>query len=174
MKRPVTHERQLRAAVMVAVCGLLGACASGTGDLQNYVTEVKSRPGPPLDPLPVMQQFEQFEYAANALRDPFMMPKQERTGSGDGPRPDPNRRRELLEGFPLDGLSMVGTLGADANAVALVLDPDRVVHRVRVGNFMGQNEGRIVRIAEDRIDLIELVPDGTGGWMERQASIALD
>jgi type IV pilus assembly protein PilP len=168
------RSRPARIALVAAFGVLLSACAGGTADLQNYVAEVKARPGPPLEPLPVMQQFEMFEYAAHALRDPFMLPKQESTGAGEGPRPDPNRRRELLESFPLDGLSMVGTLGAVTDAVALVLDPDRVVHRVRVGNFMGQNEGRIVRIAEDRIDLIELVPDGTGGWMERQASVALD
>lgn len=163
-----------RALIVLACCALLAACTGGTADLQQYVDEVKARPGPPLEPLPVMQQFETFEYAAHNLRDPFSMPREETTGSSDGPRPDPNRRRELLEAFPLDGLGMVGTLGHGNDMVALVLDPEGVVHRVKVGNYMGQNEGRITRIAENRVDLVELVPDGSGGWIERQASVALD
>ena len=174
MKALDPHRHPFRSVALAAMVLLLSACTSGIDDLRNYAADVKSRPGPPLEPLPVMQQFETFVYAAHELRDPFSMPQAERSGTGDGPRPDPNRRRELLESFPLDGLSMVGTLGSEGDLVALVIDPDRVVHRVKVGNFMGQNEGRIVRIAEDRIDLIELVADGTGGWMERQASVALD
>ena len=68
---------------------------------------------------------------------------------------------------------MSGTLGAVGAIEGLVRDPDGVVHRVHVGNYMGQNYGRITAIEEDRIDLVELVPNGTGGWMERPASIAL-
>ena len=55
----------------------------------------------------------------------------------------------------------------------LIRDPDGVIHRVHVGNYMGQNYGHITAIGEDHIDLVELVSNGTGGWMERQASIAL-
>jgi type IV pilus assembly protein PilP len=171
--RPLTRSLHL-AVVLAAACAVAG-CTSGTADLQAYVRDVKSRPGPPLDPLPVMQQFETFEYDAFDLRDPFSRPREERaTGAGEGPRPDPDRRREILEAFPLDGMSMVGTLGADEDMIALVIDPERVVHRVRVGNYMGQNEGRITGISESRIDVIELVPDGAGGWLERQASLALE
>lgn len=173
--RPHALTRAASRATVAIVLGLsLAACTGGTADLRQYVDEVKARPGPPLEPLPVMQQFETFEYAAHNLRDPFSMPREEATGSSDGPRPDPNRRRELLEAFPLDGLGMVGTLGDGGDMVALVLDPEGVVHRVKVGNYMGQNEGRITRIAENRVDLVELVPDGSGGWIERQASVALD
>lgn len=156
------------------LCLGLAACSPGMGDLQAYVADVKSRPGPPLDPLPVMRQFETFTYDAENLRDPFTVPREERVGAVEGPRPDPDRRRELLEAFPLDGLDMVGTLGAGGEMVALILDPDLVVHRVKVGNYMGQNEGRIAAIADDRVELVELVPDGAGGWMERQATVALE
>jgi type IV pilus assembly protein PilP len=69
---------------------------------------------------------------------------------------------------------MVGTLGEGESMVALVIDPAKVVHRVVSGNYMGQNEGRVIAISEGRIDLEELVSDGAGGWIRRQASVALD
>jgi type IV pilus assembly protein PilP len=150
-------------------------CSSGMSDLENYIAEVKARPAPPLDPLPVMQQFETFEYAAHDLRDPFSDPSDEQSEQvASGPRPDPERRKEALEAFPLDGLDMMGTLGSGDGLVALVMDPDKVIHRVVPGNYLGQNDGRIVGVYEDRIELVELVSDGSGGWTERRADVALD
>lgn len=166
--------RQLLLAVIAGF--VLTACAPGMGDLQAWVAEVKARPPKPLDPLPVMRQFETFEYAANDQRDPFSNPAadQEMAGAGSALRPDPTRRKEPLEAFPLDGLKMAGTLGAGADMVALVMDPENVVHKVTPGQYMGQSDGRIVAIFEDRIDLTELVPDGAGGWIERKAQVALE
>ena len=165
----------LRSTGLVLLLLALVGCGRGTADLETSVAEVKSRPGPPLDPLPVMQQFETFEYAAQGLRDPFSLADDERTsGSGSGPRPDPDRRKEALEAFPLDSLDMVGTLGAPGALTGLIMDPDRVIHRVQLGNYLGQNDGRIMAIHEDRIELVELVSDGSGGWIERDATVALD
>lgn len=154
----------------------VSACSRDMRELETYAADVRARPGPPLDPIPVMQQFETFEYRAFELRDPFSMQTEEQVAqsASSGLRPDPNRRRELLEGFPLDGLNMVGTLGTGADMVALVIDPTSVVHRVVPGNYLGQNEGRVVAISEGQIDLQELVSDGAGGWIPRQASVALD
>lgn len=169
-------EFRYRAAWITAATLLLTACSPGRADLEAYVAEVKSRPGPPLDPLPVMQQFETFLYAANTMRDPFSVPKQadDSSGAGEGLRPDPDRRKEYLESFPLDGLTMVGSLGDGEGMVALVVDPERVVHRVVAGNYLGQAEGRVVGVSETGIDLMEIVPDGSGGWLERKATLALD
>ena len=164
----------LRALGCLALTVLVGACSPGRADLEAYVAEVKARPGPPLEPLPVMQQFETFQYSADTERDPFTSPKQAEQSSGGGLRPDPDRRKEYLESFPLDGLTMVGSLGAGADMVALVVDPENVVHRVVPGNYMGQNEGRVTAISESKISLVELVPDGAGAWLERQAELALD
>ena len=153
----------------------LSACGIGRSDLEKWVAEVKAKPAPPLEPLPVMKQFETFVYAAQDLRDPFSMPqRRDEQSRSDGPRPDPNRRKEILEAFPLDGLDMVGLIGAGENQVALVMDPQRVVHRVRVGQYLGQSDGRIVAIREDGLELVELIPDGSGGWLERPARLALD
>lgn len=170
MSRSSTWRVLLIAVSLLAVAG----CSPGRADLEAYVAEVKARPGPPLEPLPVMQQFETFEYKAYELRDPFSLPKQSDDVATQGPRPDPDRRKEYLETFPLDGLDMVGSLGTGNDLVALVVDPENVVHRISVGNYMGQNEGRVTAISETQINLTELVADGAGGWLERQATLALD
>ena len=166
----------LLAASVLALAGCGRDITSEPGDapnLEEWVANVKARPAPPLDPLPVMQQFETFEYAAQGLRDPFSDAFTS-DNSGSGPRPDSARRKQTLEQFPLDGMDMVGTLGRGSNLVALVMAPDKVTYRVQRGAYIGQSDGRVTGIYEDRIELVELVPDGAGGWLERPASIALD
>ena len=91
-----------------------------------------------------------------------------------GVRPDRGRSREFLEQFPLDTLSMVGTMTVGGTYYGLVQTPDTLVHRVQMGNYVGQNDGRIVSINEDEIEVIEIVADGIGGYIEREASIGLD
>ena len=172
-----TVLRGTRVASLALVTALATGCSGGMNELETYLAEVKSRPAPPLEPPPVLEKFETFEYAAHDLRDPFSNPSDgAASGSTAGPRPDPNRRKEPLESFPLDGLDMVGTLGGGDGLVALVMDPERVIHRVVVGNYMGQNDGRITAITEDKITLAELAPDsaGTGKWVHRDAEVALD
>lgn len=162
------------AALALAGCTRGVTSTPGTApNLEKWVADVKARPAPPLDPLPVMQQFETFEYAAQGLRDPFSNAFSDQSG-GSGPRPDSNRPRQALEQFPLDSLDMVGTIGRGAGVIGLVMAPDKVTYRVRPGAYMGQNDGRITAVYEDRIELVELVPDGAGGWLERPASVALE
>jgi type IV pilus assembly protein PilP len=171
-----TTRGLLMAASLLALAACGRSITSTPGDapnLEEWVANVKARPAPPLDPLPVMQQFETFEYAAQGLRDPFSDAFTSDSG-GSGPRPDSARRKQTLEQFPLDGLDMVGTLGSGRGLVALVMAPDKVTYRVQTGAYLGQNDGRVTGIQEDRIELVELVPDGAGGWLERPASIALD
>ncbi|WP_242110480.1 pilus assembly protein PilP [Luteimonas aquatica] len=163
----------LAAVLTLAGCGR--SITSTPGDapnLEEWVAEIRAKPAPPLDPLPVMQQFETFEYAAQALRDPFSDAFTDED-SGSGPRPDSHRRKQPLEQFPLDTLDMVGIIQA-GGIVALVQAPDKVVYRVQPGMYIGQNDGRVTSVSKDRIDLVELVPDGAGGWLERPASVALE
>ena len=164
------------ALALMAIAGCTRGVTSTPGEapnLEKWVADVKAKPAPPLDPLPVMQQFETFEYAAQNLRDPFSNAFSDQSG-GSGPRPDPNRPRQALEQFPLDSLDMVGTIGRGPGIVGLVMAPDKVTYRVRPGAYMGQNDGRITAVYEDRIELVELVPDGAGGWLERPATLALE
>lgn len=170
---PSMTRKAMSGLLVAAIALSLSACTRGKRDLEAWVAEVKARPAPPLDPLPVMKQFETFEYAAQDLRDPFAQPSADRD-SNNALRPDPNRRKEVLEAFPLDSLDMVGTIGGGTDVVGLVMGPDRVTHRVRAGNYLGLNDGRITAVYEDRIEIVELVPDGAGGWLERQARIALE
>ena len=170
----------MRAPVLILAMLALAGCTRGVTstpgeapNLEKWVADVKARPAPALDPLPVMQQFETFEYAAQNLRDPFSNAFSDQSG-GSGPRPDPNRPRQALEQFPLDSLDMVGTIGRGPGVVGLVMAPDKVTYRVRPGAYMGQNDGRITAVHEDRIELVELVPDGAGGWLERPATLALE
>ncbi len=163
-------------AVTLAVAGCGRGVTSEPGEAPNleaWAEEVKQRPAPPLEPLPVMQQFETFEYSAQGIRDPFSNAFTDDSG-GSGPRPDSNRRKEITEQYPLDSMSMVGTIGTGGRIVGLVLAPDKVTYRISPGNYLGQNDGRVTSVNENRIELVELVPDGAGGWLERPASLALN
>lgn len=161
---------------LISALVALSACVPGTRDLEQEITRVKAQRGAPVDPLPPVLDYEPYPYTAYNMRDPFSPFVGDDGGSSSesGVSPDSDRVKEALETFPLDALDMVGTMGSEASMVALIKDPDGVVHRVNIGSYMGQSEGRITAIFEDRIDLVELIPNGTGGWMERPASIALD
>jgi type IV pilus assembly protein PilP len=162
----------LRVLGMMAVLALAGC--NQTESPQQWVAREKAKKGAPLAPLPVVKTFEVFLYKDQDQRDPFGPSLEEQNeANSNGPHPDQNRPREPLESFPLDGLKMSGTLGSSKSMEGLLRDPDGVVHRVRVGNYIGQNYGRIIGIDEDHIDLVELVTNGAGGWMERQAKISL-
>lgn len=166
----------------VVVAAALTGCAKSKSELDIYITEVKNRPAGPVDPLPVMKTFETFIYAAHEFRDPFspIDSSDDRESAGQsvvvsGPKPNVDRRKEDLERFPLDTLDMVGTLGASEGGLfGLIKDPEGVVHRVLPNNYLGLNDGRILGIYEDRIELVELIPDGNGGWEEQETAIALE
>jgi len=175
--------RRHNTAWTVSVCllaGSLAACSgNNTQDLRSYVEAVKSRQQAHIEPLPEFAPFETHLYQASGERDPFTPPiysapkSQVAAASGNGITPDFNRSREPLESEPLDSLRMVGTLERQQNSWALVRMSDSTIHRVKPGNFMGQNHGKIVQITESELALTEIVPDGLGGWMERQAALAL-
>jgi type IV pilus assembly protein PilP len=172
-----------KAAWVVSVsllAGTLAGCGgSNTEDLRSYVEEVKSRQHARIEPLPEFAPYETHLYQAAGERDPFTPPvysapkSQVAQAAGDGISPDFNRAREPLETEPLDSLRMVGTLEREGNSWALVRMSDSTIHRVKPGNYLGQNHGKIIDISESEVELTEIVPDGLGGWMERQAALAL-
>lgn len=164
-----------RLALILATVAVLAGCTRGTSDLHDWVAQEKAKKGAPIPPLPVIKTFETFQYADQDKRDPFSpsTAETEPSANSNGPRPDKDRPKQPLEMFALDSLKMVGTVGAGASLEALVKDPGGVIHRVHRNEYMGQSYGRVTAIAEDHIDLVELVSNGNGGWMERPASIAL-
>ena len=158
---------------------LLGACSdSGVGDLRVFVEEAKQRQGR-VEPLPEFRAVETYIYAGQTVRDPFGAwspdPQADaRARAENGVAPDTARAREVLETYPLDALRMLGTLRFQDATWGLVKAPDGVVHRVRSGSHMGQNYGKVTGIEAQRLSLIEIVPDGLGGWEKRETSLAMN
>lgn len=165
---------------IISASGMLLACSGESlTDLELYVEEVKSRQKSSIEPLPEFEPYKSFAYQANDLRDPFTEPtfSQPRAAtqlaSTNGISPDFDRPTEPLEEFALDSLRMVGTLEQHEQTWALINDTDGTIHRVQPGNYAGKNHGKITKITEFEVDLTEIIPDGVGGWVERQASITI-
>lgn len=160
----------------------MGGCVNtDMSDLDAYIQEVNSRKSTKIDPIPPPKIAEIFIYEPEERVDPFRPFMVEEPavpvaggGGGSGPRPPENHVREELEYFPLDALRMVGTLEKDATLWGLLVAPDGAVHRVQTGNYIGRNYGKITAVADNRIELVEIVPDGSGsGWQERPAKLDL-
>lgn len=154
----------------------LASCSHDITDLQGFISQTKSAHVGSVKPIPQFKPYESFSYSAADLRDPFVATKDLEDDENTKTsllNPDSTRPRQPLEVFPLDTLSMVGLLEQNDNLWGLIKDPQNTVHRVQVGNYMGQNEGRVIAINEAAIHLIEIVPDGIGGYIERDASIAI-
>jgi type IV pilus assembly protein PilP len=166
-------------AGMVIVVLMLSACTESMDDLYKYVTAVKARPADPIEPIPPVQTYTPYEYDGETGRDPFRHSLSEgsddvrSTASSTGPRPDFERPKEYLERYELDTLSMVGTFSKEESEWSLVRDPEGVIHRVPIGDYIGKNHGRVVSISDAQVSLSELISDGAGGWLVREASIAL-
>ena len=161
--------------VMALLAVGLTACGGGSDDLDRYINEVKARPGGRIEPLPEITPYQVFTYIADAqgIRSPFRPDTPQASGRGNGPRPDDDRSREFLESFSLDSLGMVGTLHINETMYGLVQTSDGLIHRVIPGNYMGQNDGRITEISESEIGLVEIISDGIGGYIERDAAVGL-
>ena len=153
----------------------LTGCSQSVDDLYAYIEQAKSAHVGTVKPIPQFKPYESFTYSASELRDPFeaVVDIDEEEDKTDLLSPDKTRPRQPLEAFPLDTLRMVGVLEQGDNLWGLIEDPKQVVHRVQIGNYMGQNEGAITSITEGEIYLVEIIPDGVGGYIERDASIAI-
>ena len=130
----------------------------------------------PIEPLPPVGS---FLFNPEGLRDPFSPIEKSIDNMADqviatnGVQPDFNRHKEELESYSLDTLRMVGTIKMSDTLWSLIKANDGTIHRVSVGNYLGRNHGRILRILQDRVELMEIVPDQPGTWREHQTSIAL-
>jgi type IV pilus assembly protein PilP len=168
---------QGRVALLGLLCLSAAGCGRSHGDLYAWMDEVRATEKVSIDPLPVLKPYEPFVYAREGLKDPFLDTLEEQrtevAAGGEGPRPDLNRRKEALEAYPLDALRMVGTLERGGSVWALIQAPDQTISRIGVGNYLGENYGRVTQVGATDIQLTELIPNGTGGWMERQGSVAI-
>ncbi|MGH8633743.1 MAG: pilus assembly protein PilP [Burkholderiales bacterium] len=166
-----------RHIVFTALACLALASCSGEqhSDLRQFVKDSDNMPRGRIPPLPEVKPYEPFEYAAFDLLDPFVARKIEppRTAKPDPRLPDPSRRKGPLEAFPLENLKMVGTLSQKREVFALIKTPDNNLYRVRAGDFMGQNFGRIIDITESTVKLKELIQDSGNDWKEEERLLLL-
>jgi type IV pilus assembly protein PilP len=166
MKRPILF--------IALACLALASCSGEQhSDLRQFVKDSDSMPRGRIPPLPEVKPYEPFEYAAFDLLDPFVARKIEPPKSAKGdPRP-PGHRKGPLEAFPLENLKMVGTLSQKTEVFALIKTPDNNLYRVRAGDFMGQNFGRITDISESAVKLKELIQDSGNDWKEEERLLLL-
>ena len=159
-------------------CLMLTACSGEQhSDLRQFVKESDNLPRGRIEPLPEVKPYEPFEYAAFDLIDPFV-PRDIPTAKPPRPDPkdprlDPNRRKGPLEAFPLENLKMVGTLQQKKDVFALIKTPDNNLYRVKSGDFIGQNFGRITDINESALKLKELIQDSGNEWKEEERTLLL-
>ncbi|WP_111642681.1 pilus assembly protein PilP [Marinimicrobium alkaliphilum] len=157
---------------------LLSACGGSNSnqDLQNFIRDTKARPVGQVDELPTFRPYQPYSYSAMTLRSPFERPVREEERSqlsGRSVEPDMDREREYLERFAITNLRMVGTLNRGGGLWVLIDDGQGGVHAVTQGNYLGRNHGRIVSTSRTQIEVLEIVSDGSGGWVERPRIVSL-
>ncbi len=168
----------LQINLIVLTSLILSACGGGNyQDLDNFMSEKKSRPAGLIKPIPAFKAYKAFSYSATGSRSPFERPIEvteiTRLQMASTVNPDENRAKEYLEQFSIENLSMVGTLQQNDTLWALLEDDEGGVHRVKQDNYMGRNHGRVVEASETYISVIEIVPNGVDGWVERPRILKL-
>jgi len=173
--------------VKLALLPLLGLLLMTSGcsvndeeKLRNWMAEQRLQVKARITPLPIPKPFQPEPYEAANLPDPFgkeklnMVLRRSASQLESDPllAPEIKRRKEPLEAFPLDAMTMVGSVSKQGQPMALIL-ADRLLYQVRVGNYMGKNYGRVIKITESELTVREIVQDAAGEWVERPASLQL-
>lgn len=147
-------------------------------DLDAKMADSRNRPQGRIEPLPTYPAAERFSYSALAMRSPFKPPVvltgDERVSGNAVAEPSQSRQKEPLELINYSALSMVGTLSRDDQIWALINDGDGRIHRVTKGNYLGRNFGEITAIDNAELDILETVPDGKGGWINRPRTLGMN
>jgi len=166
------HSKQPK-LLLIAAFAVSAGCSGDMDDLRKHMDEIRARQGDRIEPLPEIKPYEAFVYNVSNMRSPFVPSAPASSDLTTSLRPDIKRSREFLEQFPLDTLRMVGTLELQGRSYGLVQDKQGLVHRVLPGGYLGQSDGRITSITASKISLIQIVPDGVGGYIERPAALTL-
>ena len=161
---------------LLVTTGLVG-CDSRIDAVNQRMAEIHNEPALPIEPAPVFAPVPLFNYAAHQLKSPFMpssLAAELKIMSGKQVYPNFNRQPQPLESYALESLNMKGSMrGKGNNTIALIQTPDGQVERVQVGSYLGVNQGRITKISPTQIDLVEIVPDGRDGYVERPRTLVL-
>lgn len=170
-----------RPVALVAALLVLSGCSGGSQDeVRQWMNEQRSTVRPKIEPISEPKRFVPQAYVSAEALSPFSSEKLARllraeagkAGTSALLAPELNRRKEPLEALPLDTMNMVGLLDKSGQKVALVR-AGTLLYQVRVGNYLGQNYGRVTRINETEITLREIVQDASGEWIERPATLQL-
>lgn len=170
-----------RATTTVLLCGaalFLGACSNDQDELRQWMEQQRREIKPSVTPLQPPKKFDPQPYNVAEAVDPFSTQKLTVALKQEARQPNSllaaelNRRKEPLEAYPLDSMSMVGSVNKLGQPFAL-LRVDTLLYQVKVGDYLGQNYGRITRIGETEIALREIVQDAAGEWIERPATLQL-
>lgn len=178
---PIKGSTFIRLQLMAIFLLLLSACSGGEmSDLKSFVATAYQDKKPEIESLPEIQPFKPFEYSVSEDQDPFsvdnIVTNRSDTAALAGDSPDTNRRREPLEEYPLDALRFVGTMTKDDIPWVIVQTSEGTAHRATIGNYMGQNDGKIMQImtGEQKVVLAELVLDPAGRWVTRETELTID
>lgn len=163
-----------RGVILLACLGLAACGGEEHQDLRQWMKDSTKDFKGKVPPLPALKIFPTVAFEAGDLLDPYNPAKiePERKAGGGGVKPDIDRRKEPLESYPLESLRMVGTL-IKGKMVHALIQADRNIHQVKIGNYMGQNFGIVTDISETELKLKELVPDSLGDYMERTNTLQL-
>ncbi|MBK9136332.1 MAG: pilus assembly protein PilP [Betaproteobacteria bacterium] len=162
----------------LVVPALLAGCGAEHEELQQWMEQQRREVKPSVTPLSPPRRFDPQPYASAQAVDPFSQQKLSVALKHEARQPNSllaaelNRRREPLEAYPLDSMSMVGSVNKQGRPYGL-LRVDNLLYQVKVGDYLGQNYGRIMRIGETEITLREIVQDAAGEWIERPATLQL-
>lgn len=165
--------------VFISLLGLVACGGGASDDLRAYVESVKARPAGEVEPLRDPVVYDSYGYQSDSQRDPFKpsftASKVAPTKAGESTGgPDMSRERSQLEYFPIDTLRYIGNLRQGKVSWGLIKTPDGEIVRVKLGDYMGQDYGRVTVVNSDKIELLELIPDGIGGWEQRTVSLVLN
>lgn len=171
-----------RTLFLFAVTFNLVGCQPDFTDLQQYIASIKARPKQPVKPLPEFKSVEPFLYKKeDGLRDPFKPVEKVKAADeaeaeeipDNGIHPDKNRKKEPLESFSLTGMQMVGTVKMKEQLWGLIKS-ESTIYRVKVGDYLGEHDGKITKIDRNKIELLEIVPDKQPNrFIEQAATLVL-
>ncbi|BBP01899.1 pilus assembly protein PilP [Sulfuriferula nivalis] len=160
-------------ATVLIVLTLAGCSAGENDDLKQFVLDSGKNLRGKVEALPEMAPYKAFVYNAFDLSDPFKPRKLKPSASGGAFEPDMTRPKEPLEAFSLESLKMVGMLKQKNEIYAVIKTPENTIYRVRVGNYLGQNFGKVLVVSDTEVKLKETVQDSAGDWSERDSSLIL-
>jgi len=167
----------IRVLLILLSVSLSGCVDTNMDDLYRFTANAYKGRKPQIEPIPIIKPHTTFLYADTGLEDPFSIKnianKKPRKRRKTKNILDPERRREVLEQYPLDSLRMVGTLVQKNTIWAVIRAPDGTVHRAVKGNYLGKHSGKITKIQEDKVAVVEKIQDSNDNWITRKAQLSL-